>query len=184
MWSYPRDRIWKWPAAGNFCQNDPNITWWDLNGGQWSMGCMGGWSEDVIILVETDRNTQWHMKYWTASHTNDHDISWSRAINNDNCHILLWIKLWHPWKCWNGTEQWLVFVSYFYFDCSFVYKSICILSLLYLTLVKLRVRQLSSLGILVGGTNTNPQQGNETVNFLSMKWARSCKINQLNWMNA
>ena len=34
--------LWKWPAAENFCQNDPNITWWDLNGGQWSLGCMRG----------------------------------------------------------------------------------------------------------------------------------------------
>ena len=134
-------------------------------GGSGVWGVWGAWSEDVIILAETDRNTQWHMKYWTASHTNDHDISLSRAINNDNCHVLLRIKRLPPWKCWKGAEQWLVFVSYFYFDCISVYKSICILSPLYLTLVKLRVRQLSSLGILVGGTNTNPQQGNETVYF-------------------
>ena len=61
--------------------------------------------------------------------------------------------------------------------------SVCIVSRLYLwcsvflicivfvfdTVVKLGVRQLSSLGILVGATNTKPQQGNQTVHFISVQ---------------
>ena len=49
---------WKWPAVGNFGQNDPNITWWDLDGGHPGSA---GISEDVIILAE-DRNAEGHFE--------------------------------------------------------------------------------------------------------------------------
>ena len=64
----------------------------------------------------------------------------------------------------------IIFILYLY--CMFTFFVVKVylfcISFVFDNLVKLRVKQLSSLGILVAGTNTKPQQGNETVHFLSI----------------
>ena len=57
---------WKWPAVGNFGQNDPNITWWDLDGGHPGSA---GISEDVIILAERTGTLSGILKILTTSRT-------------------------------------------------------------------------------------------------------------------
>ena len=57
---------WKWPAVGNFGQNDPNITWWDLDGGHPGSA---GISEDVIILAERTGTLSDILKILTTSRT-------------------------------------------------------------------------------------------------------------------
>ena len=61
----------------------------------------------------------------------------------------------------------LYFASYSFSVCIvsrlYLWCSVFLICIVFDTVVKLGVRQLSSLGILVGSTNTKPQQGNETV---------------------
>ena len=61
---------WKWPAVENFGQNDPNITWWDLDGGHPGSA---GISEDVIFLAERSGTLSDILKILTTSCVRNQD---------------------------------------------------------------------------------------------------------------